>query len=200
MGEKKAEYVRVIWGEFRGAGFIPEEWYMSEMKSYAAPAVGAYSLRGTPEIALDTHFAYTILSNLYLPKGRTFMTEQENQGDEPLEDSGDKQEGGESSPAQSQAQEESQVQEELKQLKLYAVGTFTSFVAFVVFVFILEWSSQLSDAWPARFVAWILTVFAAICCISGGAKTTVRYVKHLKLGRDIKSAAGFLKRLFRRKD
>ena len=138
-------------------------------------------------IILDTHSVYHILCDLlYFPRKRAFMTDQENRGAK-------KPDPPPTSQVDSQTQEEveqlkkdstisperSQTQEELKRLKLFAVATLTSFGAFVIFVFILKCSDILSDNWPARLVAWILTALAGICCISLGVKSAVGFLKYL---------------------
>ena len=49
---------------------------MTEVRSSIALPVRVVFLRGIPAIILDTGLADHILSDLYLPNGRTFMTEQ----------------------------------------------------------------------------------------------------------------------------
>ena len=149
---------------------------MTNGRKYMAPPARAYFFRAIPTITLDTHLIGHILSDICIPKvkGRYFMTDGENQGDETLD-------------ASRTSAVRSQAREQLEQLKVYLIVAIGSFGAFVVFALTLMGARLLSNVWPEvgmilKIVAWPVTVLGAICCIGLVVRNTVDFIKFLFKG------------------
>ena len=136
-------------------------------RRYVAVVERAYFFCDVSTISLDTHSVYHIISDLYFPRGRYFMTQEKRASE---------------SPACSRAKEQ------LMQLIVYIIVMLGSFAAFFLFVLLLKASYHLSNIWPeigmiCRIIAWPLTILGAICCIATALTSTIIYLKFLGIQR-----------------
>lgn len=152
-------------------GAHTEENYMANRRRCIAVPLRAYSFRNVQLIILDTHFISHILCKLNFPIGRVFMTDQEDHVEEQREE-------------EKKSETRHQAREELEQLKIHAIVSIGSLVAFVVFGFTLIVANLLSNIWPQvgmilRIVAWPITICGAICCVSVVLTSVVRFLRYL---------------------
>jgi len=126
--------------------------------------------KGHVQAVFHDYLVSDTIVDYYMPRGRSFMTEQEKQADLAIQ--------------KRINLLKLYVQEQIHLLKLYLVISAASFAAFVIFVLTLAGSNWLSQISPnvgviVKIVAWPLTVFSAICCIFAGLSGSIGFFRFM---------------------